>query len=271
MEFATWRAGPRGDPLAFEAAVTRGGMFMKQVLHQALDGSHVRVVATEADLTNDASSISTFYVDGRAQEFTASNRGFGEAVALEVGLRFEEEYAFQGGRLRLASGVQSFPTGDPDGTVNVVSLHIGTWEGEKYSVHTHLYGESADGLLGIFNQFLILESALGIRLTQKDPERTPLYSDPKVMKDVPQLGLLQVKPLSTEAARYLPRWEGTRVAGGELFAEADMAAAGDECGKTTFYLVGKDSVSYIAPREGASRQELARQLATLRVAWRRAA
>jgi hypothetical protein len=238
----------------------------RQATHAALDGGRVEIGGTRLDLGSQPSSIATFLVNGVAQEFTASYREFGKDRAADLGVPFIEEYSFQGGRLRLASGSRAEGYGAADAAIDFVPLHLGTWEGAQYSVHTLSYGTFASDLVGIFDQFNIVETARGIRLIQKKP-RPFVGGEPKVLKEIPSLGLLQIRRLTKIAARVVPRWPGTPVLGGELFKKGEADLFGDSCGKVSFYLASPTALTFIAPDPDGSLAEALDLLADLSVDW----
>lgn len=238
-------------------------------VHTAINGAQVEIVGDDLELSHPATSIVVFFVNGRAQEFTAGYLEFGKDVEEDLGLVLEEEYDFARGLLRIASGQQVFPTGDSDGSVNVVPLRLATWEGEEFSVHTHLYGGATSDLINVFDQFVIVETGNGLRLIQKRPETTPLYSEPKLLKEIPVLGLLQIRQLTAESARALPRWAGTPVAGGELFVQGNYGENEGECGEVAFYLAGRTAVTFITPDPHTHRDPLMSRLSSLDLTWGR--
>lgn len=217
-----------------------------RVAHLAIDGSVVTITAPALNHDFHATSIGVYTVNGHWQEFTTGSRDFGEAVADDIGLTLTESYAFQGGALRLGTASVQFP-GRAAGDAQTDLVHLGVWEGNRFSVHTHLYNGSAHDLISIFDLFEIIEDPLGLHLQPRDPDRTSLAKEPSLLREVPYVGLLQVRPMTRRMARTVPRWRGTAAAGGELFVgrrpgslHLVLAGAGshtlimrdgDDCGK----------------------------------------
>lgn len=227
--------------------------------HAGIDGSVVTIEAGALDAGMQASSVAVFTIDGRWQEFTASYLDFGAEVADDLGVRLAESYRFQGGTLRLGSTMVRFPATETTAAQTDL-LHLGVWEGRDFSVHTHLYNGAAHDLIQIFERFHIIEQPLGIRLVPTQPQRTPLAKEPMVLREVPDVGLLQITPLTPRVARTVPKWRGTQLAGGELYR-------GQRPGDLHFVLVGARSHTLIMRGgEDCTKQELS-QLSRLRVDW----
>lgn len=239
-------------------------MSQREIVHGVLDGARVRLGGDDVDLSRHASSFLTLIVDGFAREFAASHVRFGRDVAADLGLSFEEEYGVQDGTLRLASGIQIFD--GVEGRPESVPLHLGAWEGSNFSVHTHLYWGSRRDLLGIFSQVQIVEGDFGLELRPKGSAAFARYPGATMLKEIPSVGLLQMRELTGVAARGLPKWRGTRVAGGELFVNGDPSEASSDCSKTSFFLVGSTAITFVAPAARPPRGVLER-LGKLEVGW----
>jgi hypothetical protein len=184
-------------------------------------------------------------------------------------MQFHEEYSLQGGRLRLGSGDQPVgPDGarygeiGPDGHGRPSRVHMAVWYGEAFSLHAIRYGGERQMLLAMFDQFRIVEQADGISCVPKDRSSTFFIEGPGVIINVPGFGILESVRLTRAVARNLPRYEGTRVAGGELFVNnlrrPDMF----------FVLVGETSRTTLMPHHGVSESNVLDGLANLAVAWR---
>jgi hypothetical protein len=239
------------------------------IAHTAIDGATVEISGDSIDLREPFTSAAIFTVDGTMHEFSAGVRAFGEAfVRLYPGVSFVEEYRFQGGSLRLASGEQAFPTGVDEPRYRSVPLHVAVWEGRAHSVYTHLYHSSYTELIEIFNHFVIVETETGINLIAKDEGSTPQVGLTTLVKEVPEVGLLQIKELTAVSSRVLPGWRGTPVEGGELFAAGEPATDDSECGELGFYLVGLTAVTHIASEPRAPVHEVLERLESLVVHWR---
>jgi hypothetical protein len=236
-----------------------------QVKHLALDGSVVTIDTSDGlDLQRPASSIGVYSVDGIEREFTGSHRDFGRDVAADVGLVLDEEYALQGGTFLAGSVTQVWPEIGDAGDPITSLLRLGVWEGDQYSLHAHIYGGDGLDLIDLFNRFTIIETDLGIQLLPGSPGAGTSAREPSLLKDVPGVGLLDIIALTTREVRALPRWQGTRVRGGELFlSEVD--------GRGRYYvLVGGSARTAVLPASDCSHSTLAPALETLQVSWTRA-
>ena len=187
---------------------------------------------------------------------------------IAIGMRFHEEYALQGGRLRLGSGDQ--PVGSdgarhgevgPGGRGRPSLVHLGAWYGKSFSLHVIRYGGERHTLLPIFDQFEIEERADGISCLPKDRATTSFIEGPGLIVNVPKLGILETTRLTKSVASGLPRYEGTRVRGGELFVNNLRQA------NMFFVLVGKTSRTTLMPAHGAPESRLVDGLANLDVTW----
>jgi hypothetical protein len=238
-----------------------GGLAVRAT-HVAIDGSTVTIEATAFNPDFHASSVGVYAINGRWQEFTTSYRDFGAAVAADLGLSLNESYTLQGGRLRLGTTSVHFPDMGK-GVSQTDLLHLAVWEGRRFSVHTHLYNGKAHDLIDVFDRFEVLEDADGIRLRPRDPEHTKFSREPSLLREVPNIGVLQVRPMTPQIARTVPTWQGTAVRGGELFvgrrpdslhlvlvgkrSHTLIMRHGDECGKEDLSHIRRLSVDWRTP------------------------
>lgn len=241
----------------------------------ALDGStvHIRSAMQFVDNYTSVGALDVGLPRRSWQEFIAGPLGFGEEFALSPetadGMAFDEEYSFQGGRLRLGWGKEHVgPDGaeywerGPDGHGRPKPIRIGVWEGQSFSLTTVIRGDTASDLLAIFEAITITESPLGLVVTPTDRGRRSFLEGPSVLQDVPELGLLDIADVSDPAVRALPRRKhGTPVKGGELFVEA----RGEPM--MSFMLVGETSRTYIIPHPGIAEQQLVDGSSNLEISW----
>lgn len=79
---------------------------------------------------------------------------------------------------------------------------------------THSY-DSVPGLLALVGSLRPAASRLGVVL---DPDDECEYTTaPRVALDLPGVGVLEVTPLTAEVIDQLPDWQGSQVAGGQLY------------------------------------------------------
>ncbi len=228
-----------------------------EALREAVDGSSVIIRAPDAQPTSRPTSIGVFAVKGRWQEFTTSDRAAGRSIATALGIELTQTYTYQLGTLSL--GTRSFYFPGPDGGQTDL-VHFGVWEGELFSIHTHLYDGTAQDLIPIFDEFRIVEGARGVHLVPRDSRQTRLAREPSFLQEFSHLGLLNVRPLTRSLARNLPKWQGTRAAGGELFV-------GRRPDSVHLLLIGKRSHTMIMPDGGSCDDDDLSQIMRLEVAW----
>jgi hypothetical protein len=231
-----------------------------QVTHVAIDGSTVTIDATAFNPDFHASSVGIYTINGHWQEFTTSYRDFGAAVAADLSLSLGESYTLQGGRLRLGTTSVHFPDMGK-GVRQTDLLHLAVWEGRRFSVHTHRYNGKAHDLIDVFDRFDLLEDAGGIHLQPRDPGQVRFAREPSLLREVPGVGVLQIRPMTPQVARTVPPWRGTAVAGGELFV-------GRRPGNLHLVLVGKRSHTLIMRQgEDCGKDDLS-QIQRMSVDWR---
>lgn len=206
----------------------------------------------------------------RRQEFITGSRSLGERIAtsprISLNMRFDQSYQYQGGHLRLGTGDQPLgPDGHeyvevgPTGTVRPQRLHFGVWEGAQFSVHTQLYGGEAEDLVTVFDQVGLAEDSYGVSCT---PRHEAVYADaPRVLKDLPDLGLLDIWPRDSRTKSRTPRGKGTAVRGGELFVNR----RGHH--EMYFVLAAATAVAYVMPHANARQQDVLDLLSDLIVRW----
>ena len=235
-----------------------GRRFLGTVQHMALDGGVV-TVDSNLDLTQRAVSFVTFEEGTHRQRFASGPLDWGREVAHELQMALDEEYGFQGGRLRVGKRTIF----DIDTQLDYKMI-LGVWEGANYALKTTLYHVDTPGLLDLLGRFAVGEGPLGLNLAPQDPTEIKLQRRlraPKVLKNVPGFGMLEVRQLTQEQIGRLPTWGGAEVAGGELFRED-----GEE---RTFLLLGSSSITRVYPNWWETTEaEMLAHLSTLRVEWR---
>jgi hypothetical protein len=241
----------------------------------ALDGStaHIQSVVQLVDNYTSVGALDVGFPRRRWQEFIAGPVSYGEEFALSPntgdGMVFDEEYAFQGGRLRLGWGKEHVgPDGaeywerGPYGHGRPKPIRFGVWEGQAFSLTTVIRGDTSSDLLAIFEAITITESPLGLTVTTTSLGRRSFVEGPSVLQDVPELGLLDIADVSDPAVRALPRRKrGTPVKGGELFVEARGEPT------MSFMLVSETSRTYIIPHPGIAEQQLVDGVSNLEISW----
>ena len=241
----------------------------------ALDGGRAHITTELATVTPRFTSVADAEIrrlGALRQAFTSGVRELGEQVAfdpsLSVDMRIDEEYGFQGGKLRLGWGIPPVgPDGaeyweiGPDGVPRRHPFRIAFWEGESFSLRTHQYGGESADLIAMFDQFQIRDTSEGIILIPNEPKQTLFVKGPKILKDIPEIGLLDIYQLTERTVKEVPSHHGTPVEGGELFVDG----AGTD--HPFFLLVSDTSLTEILPHPRLDPIALVNQCANIVVQW----
>jgi len=222
------------------------------VTHRSLDGGTVSITS-DLDLDQAFSSVITVRSGSMLREFTAGPRDAAAANAESLGVKdFEEEYWFQSGRLRLGTTTQHDPVS------RVASpLCVAIWEGNGFSLFTHMYHAKPKELLAATAGMSIAEHADGVTL---EPGHGNEIADACVLKELPVVGLLDIAPATRQAVRELPAWSGKGVGGGELFTDEHRS-------QRIFLLAGSSAITRVIPHPGFDEKGALSALASLVVSW----
>jgi hypothetical protein len=221
-----------------------------RVVHRTLDGKRIHL-AGELDLSRPATSVARIALDGRLHEITSGEHGAAHAWAEDLGVTgFDDEFAVQGGRLRVGhSTLRDAHAGLKETVLAAI------WEGHRHAAFTHLYHARAADAVGFFNALTLTEHAEGVSFT---PRRRATLAEPAdLVKEVPGLGLLEITTLTRQTARRLPPWPGARVASGELFKDT-LEDQG-----IFFLLATPSALVTVLPADGHRIKELPGRLAGL--------
>jgi hypothetical protein len=165
-----------------------------------------------------------------------------------------EEFAYVGGQLSLYRGESRA------GRVCVI-----VWEGSASSAITAVYGDvSSNAALDLLSRFDLQDHrrARIATVTPRDRSASPLEDAPVLAKEVPDLGLIVVAPLTKKQARALPRWKGTSVRGGELFQDALGTP------RMHFLIANQTSVATIMPKHSLLKGDtVPPALEEIEIAW----
>ncbi|MDQ3381118.1 MAG: hypothetical protein M3546_12515 [Actinomycetota bacterium] len=183
----------------------------------ALDGGSVEIDSPLGFTTLGATRFLVAQINSRLQEFGASDLPFGDHVAEATSVSLDEEYSVQGGRLRLGSAEHS------EEGFSTRTFQLGVWSGNVYCVKTFIYNRPLHELIDVFDAFEIEERGDGVVLTSRRDGvaiTTTVAQVPKVVNNIPGLGLLEVRKLTPSIRNQLPPWQGLHVRGGQLFQES---------------------------------------------------
>lgn len=187
-----------------------------RVEHLAIDGSVVSIEA-DADLSTQATTAGWAIVPSlmRAHPFAAYPAGHSDTVEKmvrdnfpEINVRWTEDYSVKGGRLRVAE------VNMPTATNGRRSITVGAWEGRAGCLTTSMVGTERDRLVEAFDTLQFSERARGLVI---DSPITPRPREPMVIKEIPRLGVLNIRPALRSSLESVPRAKGRVTSGGELF------------------------------------------------------
>jgi hypothetical protein len=225
----------------------------------ALDGGRVRIQSPVGMVGSFSSILDMRLADqgNHVQEFTAGSAGWGAEVAHDRGIeRFDQTDFVSGGWLHIGRAEVYEPVLK---WVEVLSMAI--WEGRRWSLFTHRYGESSTReLLSLFERFDVIEEERGVALWPRNSVSTVLDKGASVVSELEDLGLIEIVELNRKTAAQLPRWKGTPTAGGELFLKRATE-------QPSFVLVTPSAVAFIQAPELRHRQ--VHLAAELTIQWRR--
>lgn len=229
----------------------------QSVTHLALDGGLAEIrndAAVQLDLSDPYTSVAHALVGTQRLDFTSGILSFAEAAATQgAGIPLTEEFNVQGGRLRTGSRL------DAEG----LPSRAAAWEGAAHSIYTILYGDEAvnhSDVLRAFLQIGLEETEKGIVIRPERSDSLSFVRPPKIIKFVPQLGLLDIAPITQEIASEIPNWPGAPVPGGEIFS--------DTAGEFRYFvLVSESARTLVLPGAGVAEGVVLTILSGLHVHW----
>lgn len=229
-----------------------------RIEHLAVDGSAVAIEA-DADLSTGATATGWAIVPSlmRSHPFAIYPPGhsrvveetvLGKIPAVEALAR--EEYALRGGTLRIAEVRLPTATGAQR------TLTIGGWEGRTGCLVTSLTGSQRASLTEVFDTLQFSETARGLAI---DSPVLPLPRPPEVVKEIPGLGILTIRPALPRELERVPRARGLTSDHGELFRVRANSDA--------LLYVSESAVVDVRPVGRVDTREMLATARNLRVAW----
>jgi hypothetical protein len=229
-----------------------------RVEHLAIDGSVVSFEA-DADLTTQATATGWVIVPSlmRAHPFTIYPAGHSAVIEEAVRSYFPafkilsvEEYSLKAGKLRVAE--VKLPTA----TNGIRELSVGAWEGRSGCLSTSLVGLHRARLVEVFDSLQFNERSRGIAI--QSPV-TPRPREPMVIKEIPELGVLDVRPAIPSTLERIPKARGQMTAHGEFFRVRATSSA--------LMYVTPSAVVRIDPLDKADTRAMLAVAQELRVEW----
>ena len=187
-----------------------------RVEHLAIDGSSVSVEA-DADSTSDIAATGWAIVPSLMQAHPFAVHPAGHSSLMEQTVRAdrqdvrflsEEDYSLKGGSLRILE--VELPTA----TETTKTITVGAWEGRTGCLTTSLRGSARDWLVEVFDTLHFGEDPRGLAI------HSPVTAQPRVpevIKEVPGLGVLNIRPAIPPELDQIPKARGAATRGGELF------------------------------------------------------
>jgi hypothetical protein len=198
----------------------RGVEGIMKVEHLALDGAVVSIEA-DADVTTPATATGWAIVPSLMQAHPFSIYPAGHSTLVEQAMRASfpeleilsvENYTMKEGTLRVAE-VQR-----PAATGGTTRLTIAAWEGPGGCLHTSLWGAEGPRLVEMFETLQFSASARGLAID------SPVVAQPRapeVVKELPGIGVLSIRPAVANELERVPKTRGYSVDHGELFRVRD--------------------------------------------------
>lgn len=229
-----------------------------RVEHLSIDGSVVSIEA-DADLGTGATAAGWAIVPSlmQAHPFTIHPAGHSAIVERSVRGDFSDlkvldtdEFSLKGGELRVAEVQLATAT---DGTR---TLTVGAWEGRTGCLATSLVGSARDRLVEVFDTLRFSERRRGLAI---DSPVTARPREPEVVKEVPGLGMLSIRPAIASVLDRVPRARGRAVDHGELFRVRASSNA--------IAFIADSAVVEIKPSPDVDTRQMLAVAERLRVEW----
>jgi hypothetical protein len=186
-----------------------------RVEHLAIDGSVVAIEA-EADLTSKATAAGWAVVPALMQAHPFTIYPAGQSKVMEETLRgvhgikilATEEYSLKKGKLRVGEVELPAATGGE------YQLTVGAWEGSGGCLHTSILGANRSLLVEVFDTLHFSNRSRGLAI---DSPVVAQPRPPEVIKEVPEIGLLRIRPAVSSELERVPKSRGFMADHGELF------------------------------------------------------
>jgi hypothetical protein len=187
-----------------------------RVEHLAIDGSVVSIEA-EAELTTPATATGWAIVPSLMQAHPFSIFPTGHTALLEEAARssvpslevlITEEYTIKDGTLRIAEVELPAATGGKS------HITVGAWEGPGGCLHTSMWGAERARLIEAFETLSFSAHSRGLAI---DGPVVAQPRAPEVIKEIPEIGVLNIRPAIPSELERVPKTRGFMANHGELF------------------------------------------------------
>lgn len=223
----------------------------------AIDGSVVTIEA-EAELGDQVTRSGWAVVPSLMQghPFTVYPSGYSHVMETavrenipDIEVQSQDEFSLKGGALRV--GVVQVPGNDGPRQVTV-----GAWEGRGGCLNTSLSGAKRDQLVEVFDTLQFTDGHQGLAID------SPVLSRPRapqVIQEVPDVGVLVLRPAVVTELERVPRAQGRVTNGGELFRVRSDS--------NVMLLLTKTCLAHIQPRPDADMTRVSQVVEAMRVEW----
>lgn len=226
--------------------------------HIAIDGSTISIEAG-VDLTSQTTATGWAIVPALSQShpfavYPAGHSRIVEEVASSslrgITIVSREEFSLKGRTLRVAE-VQV-----PRSTGGMRDLTVAAWEGSTGCLTTSMPGHRTKQLVEVFDTLAFSESARGLAI---DSPVVPRPRPPELIKEIPELGIVNIRPAVYSELELVPRARGFATKHGELFRRSE--------GGPALMLVGRSAIARIDPIGDVEPERLIAAAQDLRIEW----
>jgi hypothetical protein len=207
-------------------------------------------------LDSPATSTVVSIMNGRLRQLTSAISADAFQYAAENAVELDEQYELQGRTLWVGSASHS----DAYGPIG--EFRLGLWQGSRHALLAHVYDETSDDLLAIYDRFNLEDTTDGIVARPKRPRDTAFKEGATVTRGVRRLGAVDLFQLTGSRLELLPNKPGLRTPQGELFRQPRMD------GSSVLVLVGGDFIAQVIPDPDVEEDEYLDNLVTSEYEWR---
>ena len=221
--------------------------------HTAIDGATVSITA-DLDLSSPFTSMGRIVAGYVVHELTVGPIGDVESLLASRSGGTTERFDYRDGVLQIASVEEV----DPKTRARHLQV-IAVWSIAGQAISGSFPGQAPDAVVSLLDT-VDVRTAPGLAVV---PRRSRWYDDPQLVKEIPGVGLLEVRPLTRERSAQLPEWEGARVQGGDLYRIDEREDA------PALLLVSRSAASQILLDDPQAADTAATAASGISVEWRR--